>query len=55
VPGAELRRAAEDITTALSAGALTGLPVHRYPLAEIAAAYEAGEAGRRRKGRCGGR
>jgi NADPH2:quinone reductase len=38
-------RAAADITAALAAGDLTGLPVHKYPLAAIAAAQEAVEAG----------
>lgn len=45
VPQAALDRAAADITDALAAGDLTGLPVHRYPLAEIAAAHEAAEGG----------
>jgi NADPH2:quinone reductase len=45
VAAAALDRAAADITGALAAGALTGLPVHRYPLAGIAAAHEAAEGG----------
>jgi NADPH2:quinone reductase len=45
VPVAALGQAAAEITDALAAGDLTGLPVHRYPLADIAAAHEAAEAG----------
>jgi NADPH2:quinone reductase len=45
VPGSALDSAVEDITAALGAGALTELPVHRFPLAEIVAAQEAAEAG----------
>ena len=45
VPAAALDRAAADITAALGAGDLTGLPVHKFPLADIAAAQEAAEAG----------
>jgi len=45
VPAAALERAAADITAALAAGDLTGLPVRRYPLDHIAAAHEAAEAG----------
>ncbi len=45
VPRAELERAAVDITAALAAGELTGLPVHKYPLEDIAAAHDAAEAG----------
>jgi NADPH:quinone reductase len=45
VPRPELARAAADITAALAAGELTGLPVHKYPLADIAAAHDAAEAG----------
>ena len=45
VPRAALRRAAEDITAALGDGALTELPVHRFPLSGIVAAQEACEAG----------
>ena len=44
VPRAALRRAAEDITAALADGALTELPVHRFPLSAIVAAQEACEA-----------
>jgi NADPH:quinone reductase len=45
VPGSALDSAVEDITAALGAGALTELPVHRFPLAEIIAAQEAAETG----------
>jgi len=45
VPLAALERAAADITAALAAGDLTGLPVHKFPLDAIAAAHEAAEAG----------
>jgi NADPH2:quinone reductase len=44
VPRAALRRAAVDITAALADGALTELPVHRFPLSGIVAAQEACEA-----------
>jgi NADPH:quinone reductase len=45
VPVAALERAAVDITSALAAGDLTGLPVHKFPLDSVAAAQEAAEAG----------
>jgi NADPH:quinone reductase len=45
VPPTALDRAAADITAALAAGDLTGLPVHKFPLDAIAAAHEAVEAG----------
>jgi NADPH2:quinone reductase len=45
VPPAALDAAVTDITAALRAGALTELPVHRFPLEEIAAAQEAAESG----------
>jgi NADPH:quinone reductase len=45
VPSAALDRAAADITAALAAGDLTGLPVRKFPLDAIAAAHEAAEAG----------
>jgi NADPH2:quinone reductase len=45
VPAAALERAAADITVALGAGDLTGLPVHKFTLSDIAAAQEAAEAG----------
>ena len=45
VPMAALEQAVADITAALAAGELTGLPVHKFPLADIAAAHEAAESG----------
>jgi NADPH2:quinone reductase len=45
VPRPALGQAASDITTALSAGALTELPAHRFPLDDIVAAHHAAEAG----------
>jgi NADPH2:quinone reductase len=45
VPPVALDAAVTDITVALSAGALTELPVHRFPLEEIVAAQEAAESG----------
>src|SRR5579859_5339815 len=45
VPAAALDRAAADITAALAAGDLTGLPVRKFTLADIAVAQEAAEAG----------
>ncbi len=45
VPRPFMVQAAQGITAALAAGALTELPVHRFPLDEIAAAQEAVEAG----------
>ena len=45
VPGSALDSAVEDITAALGAGALTELPVHRFPLDQIVAAQEAAEDG----------
>ena len=45
VPRPALRQAAADITAALTDGALTELPVHRFGLPDIAAAHEAVEAG----------
>jgi NADPH:quinone reductase len=45
VPRPALRQAAADITAALTEGALTELPVHRFALSDIAAAQEACEAG----------
>src|SRR5580700_8357801 len=45
VPRAELESAAADVTAALGAGDLTVLPVHKFTLADIAAAQEACEAG----------
>lgn len=45
VPLAAMERAAAEISAALAAGALTGLPVHRFTLANIVAAHETAEAG----------
>jgi NADPH2:quinone reductase len=45
VPMPALDQAAADITAALAAGELTGLPVSTFPLADIAAAHEAAEGG----------
>ena len=45
VPRQFLVQTAQDIITALAAGKLSELPVHRFPLGEIAAAQEAVEAG----------
>jgi NADPH:quinone reductase len=45
VPTSALGHAAAGITAALAAGELTGLPVHGFPLSEIAAAHEAAEGG----------
>ena len=45
VPTAALNQAVADITAALRAGDLTALPVHRFPLDDIAAAHEAVENG----------
>jgi len=44
VPAAALEAAAADITVALGAGDLTGLPVHKYPLDAVVAAHDAAEA-----------
>jgi NADPH:quinone reductase len=45
VPRPALHEAAADITRALADGALTELPVTKFPLEEIAAAHDAVEAG----------
>lgn len=45
VPAEALDQAAADITRALQAGALTELPIVRFPLGQVAAAHEAVEAG----------
>jgi NADPH2:quinone reductase len=45
VPPEALRQAARDISAALAEGALTELPVIKFPLDEIAAAHEAVEGG----------
>jgi NADPH:quinone reductase len=44
-PGAALGQATADITAAIDAGALTELPITRFPLEQVAAAHEAVEAG----------
>ncbi|HXZ99949.1 MAG TPA: NADPH:quinone reductase [Candidatus Binatia bacterium] len=41
VPAADLLRGVEDVSRALAAGALTALPIRRFPLEECAAAQEA--------------
>jgi NADPH2:quinone reductase len=43
VPDQALDAAVTDITAALTAGALTELPTHRFPLTEVAPAHEAAE------------
>jgi NADPH:quinone reductase len=45
VPAEAIQRAARDITTALAAGALTELPVHKFGLDDIAAAQDAVQGG----------
>lgn len=45
VPQPALAQAARDVTAAAAEGALTELPVHRFPLGGIVAAHEAAEAG----------
>jgi NADPH2:quinone reductase len=45
VPARGLDDAVAGITAALAEGALTGLPVHRFELAQVAEAHEAAEAG----------
>lgn len=45
VPHEVLRTTAQQVTAAVGAGALTALPVHRFPLDEVAAAHEAVESG----------
>ena len=45
VPAPALDAAVKDITTAITDGALTELPVHRFALDEVAAAHEAVESG----------
>ena len=45
VPDPALDAAVADITAALAAGVLTELPIHRFPLSEIAGAHEAAEGG----------
>jgi NADPH2:quinone reductase len=45
VPPAAQDQAAADITRALAAGALTALPVIRFPLDQVAAAQQAVQDG----------
>jgi NADPH2:quinone reductase len=45
VPAAALADAAAGISAALTEGALTELPAHRFPLAAVAEAHEAAESG----------
>jgi NADPH2:quinone reductase len=45
VPIADLLRGVTDVSAALEAGALTELPVHRFPLEECAAAQDAVQSG----------
>jgi NADPH:quinone reductase len=45
VPAAALADAAAGVSAALTEGALTELPAHRFPLAAIAEAHEAAESG----------
>jgi NADPH2:quinone reductase len=45
IPRPALETAVEQVSRAVAAGALTTLPIHRYPLAETAAAHDAVEAG----------
>jgi len=45
VPAAAMDQAVTDIGAALAAGALTELPVTRFPLDQVAVAQEAVEAG----------
>jgi NADPH:quinone reductase len=45
VPQSALARATQDIGAALADGALTELPLHRFPLEDVVAAHEAVEAG----------
>lgn len=45
MPGNALRTAIQEVSEALRQGALTELPVHRFPLERIAEAHEAVESG----------
>ena len=45
VPDAAMDAGIRDVSAALAAGALTELPVHRYPLDRIVEAHEAAESG----------
>jgi NADPH:quinone reductase len=45
MPAHALRDAVTDVTAALTEGALTSLPAHRFPLDQIADAHDAGQGG----------
>jgi NADPH2:quinone reductase len=45
IPRADLRAAVDGVSQAIAAGALTTLPLHRFALADTAAAHDAVEAG----------
>jgi len=45
MPAAALRQAVADVSAAVAAGALTTLPLHRFPLERIADAHDAVEQG----------
>jgi NADPH2:quinone reductase len=45
IPRAALRAAVDGVSQALAAGALTTLPIHRFPLEDTAGAHEAVEGG----------
>ncbi|EQD46454.1 quinone oxidoreductase, partial [mine drainage metagenome] len=45
VPAEALAQGVAEVTAALNAGALSALPVHRFPLEECAAAEDAVQAG----------
>ncbi|MFY9784021.1 MAG: NADPH:quinone reductase [Acidimicrobiales bacterium] len=44
LPALALQQASRDVTAALEYGALSGLPIHRFPLEDIAAAHDAVES-----------
>ena len=45
MPAAALQQAVADVSAAVAAGALTTLPLHRFPLERIADAHDAVEQG----------
>jgi NADPH:quinone reductase len=45
VPPDVLRAAAQEVTAAAAAGAITSLPLHRFSFDDVAAAHEAVESG----------
>ena len=51
MPAAALQQAVADVSAAVAAGALTTLPLHRFPLERIADAHDAVEQRRGRQGR----